>query len=167
MMNTPDPVEEGFVASLARPRGNTTGFSAMRTELVGKQQELLKEMVPQSTRIAVLANPAQPAYKLPLHQLTVTATKLGLRLHAEELRRAEELDTAFAAMTKAGANALIVLVEPRLINPQRRRIVDLAPRVGCPRFTTGEQIQAPGDSCLMGQASASKTGPSPYMWTRS
>jgi putative ABC transport system substrate-binding protein len=132
MMNTPDPVEEGFVASLARPGGNTTGFSAMRTELVGKQLELLKETVPQSSRIAVLANPAQPAYKLLLHQLTVTAPKFGLQLHAVELRRGEELNTAFAAMTQAGANALIVLAEPRLINPQRRRIVDLAAKSRLP-----------------------------------
>ena len=104
----------------------------MRTELVGKQLELLKETVPQSTRIAVLANPAQPAYKLLLHQLTVTARELGLQLHAVELRRAEELDTAFTAMTQAGANALIVLAEPRLINPLRRRIVDLAAKSRLP-----------------------------------
>jgi len=132
MMNTPDPVAEGFVASLARPGGNTTGLSAMRTELVGKQLELLKETVPQSTRIAVLANPAQPGYKLLLHTLTGAARGLGLQLHAVELRRAEELDTAFAAMTQAGANALIVLAEPRLINPQRKRIVDLAAKSRLP-----------------------------------
>ena len=104
----------------------------MRTELVGKQLELLKETVPQSTRIAVLANPAQPAYKLLLHQLTARARELGLQLHAVELRRAEELDTAFTAMTQAGANALIVLAEPRLINPQRKRIVDLAAKSRLP-----------------------------------
>ena len=126
MMGSPDPVGEGFVASLARPGRNTTGLSAMRTELVSKQLELLKETVPKSVRIAVLANPAQPGYKLLLHTLTGAARGLGLQLHAVELRRAEELDTAFAAMTQAGANALIVLAEPLLINPQRKRIVDLA-----------------------------------------
>jgi putative ABC transport system substrate-binding protein len=132
MTNTPDPVGEGFVASLARPGGNTTGLSAMRTELVGKQLALLKETVPQSTRIAVLANPAQPGYTLLLNNLTVAARGLGLQLHAAELRRAEELDTAFAAMTKADANALIVLAEPRLINPLRGRIVNLAAKSRLP-----------------------------------
>ena len=139
----------------------------MRTELVGKQLELLKETVPQSTRIAVLANPAQPAYKLLLHHLTATATKLGLRLHAVELRRAEELDTAFAAMTQAGANALIVLAEPRLINPQRRRIVDLATKSRLPAIYNWRTDTDAGGLMSMGPASPSETGRSPFMWTRS
>ena len=98
----------------------------MRTELIGKQLELLKETVPQSTRIAVLANPAQASYPALLHKLTEAAKPLGLYLHAVELRSVEELDPAFAAMTQAGVDALIVLAEPRLIIPLRERIVDLA-----------------------------------------
>jgi putative ABC transport system substrate-binding protein len=126
MMGSPDPVGEGFVASLARPGGNITGVSHVRTELIGKQLELLKEMVPQSTRIAVLANPAQPAYPALLHKLTEAARTLGLRLHAVELRSAAELDTAFAAMIQVGADALVVLDEVQLIGSLRGRIVDLA-----------------------------------------
>ena len=132
MTGSPDPVGAGFVASLAQPGGNTTGLSDLRTELIGKQLALLKETVPQSTRIAVLANPAQPSYTLLLNNLTVAARGLGLQLHAAELRRAEELDTAFAAMTKADANALIVLAEPRLINTLRGRIVNLAAKSRLP-----------------------------------
>ena len=60
MAGTPDPVGQGFVASLARPGGNTTGLSLLTAELPGKRLEILKETVPQSTRIAVLANPANP-----------------------------------------------------------------------------------------------------------
>jgi len=126
MTGSPDPVGEGFVASLAHPGGNTTGLSDLRTELIGKQLALLKETVPQSTRIAVLANPAQPAYKVLLHQLAEAAKALGLQLHAVELRGAEELDTAFASMIRAGADALVVLAEPRLIIPLNGRIADLA-----------------------------------------
>jgi putative tryptophan/tyrosine transport system substrate-binding protein len=126
MTGSPDPVGEGFVASLAQPGGNTTGLSDLRTELIGKQLALLKETVPQSTRIAVLANPAQPAYKVLLHQLAEAAKALGLQLHAVELRGAEELDTAFASMIRAGADALVVLAEPRLITPLNGRIADLA-----------------------------------------
>ena len=104
----------------------------MRTEIIGKQLELLKETVPQSTRIAVLANPAQPSYPALLHKLTEAAKPLGLYLHAVELRSAEELDPAFAAMTQAGVDALIVLAEPRLIGPLRERIVDLAAKSRLP-----------------------------------
>jgi ABC-type uncharacterized transport system substrate-binding protein len=67
-----------------------------------------------------------------LHTLTGAAKGLGLQLDAVELRRADELGTAFAAMIQAGANALIVLAEPRLINPQRKRIVDLAAKSRLP-----------------------------------
>jgi len=103
-----DPIGKGFVASLAQPGGNITGVSWLGAELLGKRLELLKETVPQSTHIAVLANPANPAYQANMDNLTVAARALGLHLHVVEVRRADELDTAFAAMTHAGAEAFIV-----------------------------------------------------------
>jgi putative ABC transport system substrate-binding protein len=121
-----DPVGEGFVASLARPVGNITGLSNQRADLIGKQLEFLKAIVPQSTRIAVLANPASPGHVPLLHNLTVAAEALKLSLHVVELRRAEELDDAFAAMTRAGTDALVVFAEPQLIRPLRGRIAALA-----------------------------------------
>jgi putative tryptophan/tyrosine transport system substrate-binding protein len=121
-----DPVGQGFVASLARPGGNITGLSFQGTELPGKRLELLKETVPQSTRIAVLANPASPGYTPLLHNLTVAAEALKLSLHVVEVHRAEALDDAFAAMTRAGADALVVFAEPQVITPQRGRIAALA-----------------------------------------
>jgi hypothetical protein len=71
---------DGLVASLAQPVGNTTGVSLMLAELPGKRLELLKETVPQSTRVAVLANPAFEVYPLYLHNLTLAARALGLHL---------------------------------------------------------------------------------------
>jgi putative ABC transport system substrate-binding protein len=121
-----DPVGQGFVASLARPGGNITGLSFQGTDLPGKRLELLKETVPQSTRIAVLANPASPGHVPLLHNLTVAAEALKLSLHVMEVHRAEALDDAFAAMTRAGADALIVFAEPQVITPQRGRIAALA-----------------------------------------
>jgi putative tryptophan/tyrosine transport system substrate-binding protein len=121
-----DPVGEGFVASLARPGGNITGLSNLRAELISKQLEFLKETVPQSTRIAVLANPASPGHVPLLHNLTVAAEALKLSLHVVEVRRAEELDDAFAAMVQVGADALIVFAEPQLLDPLRIRIGALA-----------------------------------------
>ena len=126
MTGTGDPVGAGFVASLARPGGNITGLSLMMPELPGKRLELLKETVPQSTRVAVLANPAFEVSKLYLNNLTLAARALGLQLHVVEVRRADELDTAFAAMTREGADALIVLSDPALMDPLLGRVTDLA-----------------------------------------
>jgi putative tryptophan/tyrosine transport system substrate-binding protein len=92
MAATADPVGQGFVASLAHPGGNITGLSFLVEELPGKRLEMLKETLPQSTRIAVLANPAFPAHASRMHNLTRAARALGLHLHVVEVRRADELD---------------------------------------------------------------------------
>jgi putative ABC transport system substrate-binding protein len=127
MAATSDPVGLGFVASLAQPGGNITGLSFLSAELPGKRLELLKEAVPQSTRIAVVANPAFPAYASTLDNLTVAARALGVHLHIVEVRRADELETAFAAMTHAGVDAVMALEDAVLLNSQRGRVVaDLA-----------------------------------------
>ena len=101
-------------------------MSDLGAELPGKRLEILKETVPQSARIAVLANPASPYYEPWMHNLTVAARALGLQLHVVELRRADKLDTAFAAMIQAGAEALIVLPDSTLIDSLGGRIADLA-----------------------------------------
>ena len=126
VMSSGDPVGDGYVASLARPGGNITGVSNMAVDLPGKQLELLKEMVPQSARVAVLMHADTPPRGPTLDNLTEAARALGLELHVVGLRRADELDTAFAAMTRAGADALIVLEEPRLLDALRGRIAALA-----------------------------------------
>jgi putative ABC transport system substrate-binding protein len=126
MTGTADPVGAGLVASLARPGGNTTGVSLMMAELPGKRLEILKETVPQSTRVAVLANPAFEVYTLYLHNLTVAARALGLHLQVVEVRNAEELDPAFAAMTRERADALMVLADPLLMDTLLGRVADLA-----------------------------------------
>ena len=94
--------------------------------LPGKRLELLKETMPQSTRVAVLANPASPVYAARLHNLTMAADTLGLHLHVVEVRRADELDSAFAAITRDGADALMVLSDPALMDSLLGRVADLA-----------------------------------------
>jgi putative ABC transport system substrate-binding protein len=125
-----DPVQEGFVASLARPGGNITGLSFLSTELPGKRLELLKETVPQSTRIAVMWNPVGPGYasrQVLLHNLAVAARALGLHLHVVEVRRADELDTAFAALPPARADALLVMDDALVLSSRLGgRLADLA-----------------------------------------
>jgi putative tryptophan/tyrosine transport system substrate-binding protein len=95
-------------------------------ELPEKRLDLLKETVPQLSRIAVLANPAKPAYEPQMNNLTGAARALGLQLQVMGVRRADELDTAFAVMSRAGADALIMLEDSLLLSGLRGRAVDLA-----------------------------------------
>jgi putative tryptophan/tyrosine transport system substrate-binding protein len=148
MAGTFDPVGGGFVASLAQPGGNITGLSYLGDELHGKRLELLKETVPQSTRIAVLGYPGSPSYASVLHHLTRAARTLELHLHVVEVRRADELDTAFAAMTRAGADAVIVMEDAVLLNSQRGQVVaDLAATHRLPMMYAWREWVVAG--CLM------------------
>jgi len=146
MGGTGDAVAAGFVASLAHPGGNITGLSDLSTELPGKRLELLKEMVPQSARIAALANAATFYHAARMHSLTVAAQALGMSLHVLELRSAEELDSAFAAMTREGVDALLVsTVSSVFHSPLHRRIADLAAQSQLPAmYNWRENVVAGG-----------------------
>ena len=120
-----DPVATGLVASLARPGGNITGLSAMTPELVGKQLEMLREIAPKVSRVAVLWNPANAGNPPQLRAAELAARGLGMRLQAVEARRPGEIDGAFAAMTREGAGALVVLVDVVFVD-QGKRIAELA-----------------------------------------
>ena len=120
-----DPVAAGLVTSLARPGGNITGLSNIAPELVGKQLELLKEVVPKISRVAALGNPANPSTAPQLQEAKAAAQALGLQLHAVEARGPGELDRAFAAMTSARAEAVLVLADTVFIS-HRERIANFA-----------------------------------------
>jgi putative ABC transport system substrate-binding protein len=145
-----DPVVEGFVASLAQPGGHITGLSFLQAELPQKRLEFLREAVPHSTRIGVLWSPRGPGYESRqplLHNLTAAARALELPLHVAELGHADELDNAFAAMTRAGAEALLVLEDALLIGPLRGRIAELALQHRLPAMCDWRHSVAAG--CLM------------------
>jgi putative ABC transport system substrate-binding protein len=120
-----DPVGSGIVPSLARPGGNITGLSLMAPEMSAKQLEVLKEIVPRVTRVAVLSNPANPGVPLLLREIRVAAEAKGLQLQLFEMRDPSELGTAFSAFTSNHASALLVLSDPMFF-AQRERIADLA-----------------------------------------
>ena len=120
-----DPLGSGLVPSLARPGGNITGTSLMAPDLVGKQVETLKEIVPKASRVAILWNPANPAGASQVRQAETTAQTFGLRLQKLEARNAEEIHAAFAAMTGGRADAVVVLTDSIFTN-QRRQIAELA-----------------------------------------
>jgi putative ABC transport system substrate-binding protein len=122
-----DPVATGLVASLARPGGNITGLAIISHELVGKELELLREVVPKVSRVAVLWNPTNPGNTLQLRGAEAAAQVLGVRLQPLQARGPGEIDRAFAAMTKERAGALLVLLDSMLL-AQRDRIADLAAR---------------------------------------
>jgi putative tryptophan/tyrosine transport system substrate-binding protein len=103
-----DPVRTGLVASFARPGGNLTGLTIMAEELHGKRFELLKELLPGLTRVAALWNSANPAGATVPQEMERAARALGLTLHIQAVRNAEELDAAFTAVTSARAEALVV-----------------------------------------------------------
>ena len=124
MITGSDAVVQGFVASLARPGGNITGLAGLSQDLIGKRLELLKETVPRLTRVAALANPASS--QDDTQTLPIAARGLGLQLQVWELHRPEELEQTFAAMTREGAEALLVLADPLLIDGLRSHIVTLA-----------------------------------------
>jgi putative ABC transport system substrate-binding protein len=131
MATAVDPLATGFVASLARPGGNITGLSMMTSDLVGKQMQLLKELVPKMSRVALLWNPATPSSPPQLRHAKEAASALGVRLQPLEARGPGEIDSAFAAMTRERAGAVIVLVDTAFI-PHRTRIADLAARSRLP-----------------------------------
>jgi putative ABC transport system substrate-binding protein len=122
-----DPVASGLVTSLARPGGNLTGNSMMSPDLVEKQLEILKEVVPKISRVALLHNPANPGNAPQVRHAQDAARALGVRLQLLGARGPSEIDSAFAAMTNEQAGAVIVLVDAVLQN-NRTRITDLAAR---------------------------------------
>ena len=139
-----DPVASGLVASLARPGGNLTGLTVLGPELSGKRLELLKEVLPNVTRMAALWNSANPAQELVWKEMQAAAQKLHLQLQSLEVRSANDFDIAFKAALRERAQALIPSGEP-LINTQLKRIVEFAAKNRLPAMYAGpEAVDAGG-----------------------
>jgi putative tryptophan/tyrosine transport system substrate-binding protein len=146
MVGVGDPVGSGLVASLARPGGNITGLSNLSPELVRKQLEFLKDVRPTVSRVAVLWNPANPASHLMVRAADVAAQALGVQLHLVEARGRgpDAFDSAFAAMTNAHADALLVLAD-NIFFEHRRRLAELAAMSHLPTMYQGrEHVEAGG-----------------------
>src|SRR3990170_3606711 len=131
MTNAGDPVGSGLVTSLGRPGGNVTGLSLLAPAVVGKQLELLKEVVPKVTRVAVLTNPAHPTRALMLTEAEAAMRPLGLHLQILDARGPGEFEAAFSAMTRKRAGALLILIDPMFV-VEGKRLADLAARSRLP-----------------------------------
>jgi putative tryptophan/tyrosine transport system substrate-binding protein len=145
MASVGDPVGRGFVVSLARPGGNVTGVSNFSANLVGKWLELLKEVVPTLSQVAVLRNAANPTHLLFWTEAQSAAPKLGLKLQTVEIRGHDDLDEAFTSVVRARSGAVVVLPDPLLAGVEGRRIAELATSNGLPMMSTfKEQVEVGG-----------------------
>ena len=120
-VSTADPVGNGLVASLARPGGNTTGFTGMQEDLVAKQIELLRAAVPRATRLAVLTSPAaNPAHVKMVEKASATAAGFGVSARAFETALPAALDAVLEAVANHRADALLVLPNPMYYGERER-----------------------------------------------
>jgi putative tryptophan/tyrosine transport system substrate-binding protein len=139
-----DPVGSGVVSSLSRPGGNITGISILATELTGKRLELLEEIVPSASPMAMFWNDTNPGMVLRAHEAQNDADKLGLNLQSIGVHDLISFDTAFAAINSGRFNALLVLVDP-FTREHRQRIVDFAAQQRVPAmYESREFVDAGG-----------------------
>ena len=125
MAQVNDPIGAGFVASLARPGGNITGLSIMAPELSGKQLELLKEIVPKFSRVAVLGTSTEPGNAQSVKETELAAKTLGVQLQYLDVEDPKDVDIAFRNAVRGRAHAIIFLQSP-VFSSRRKPLAELA-----------------------------------------
>jgi putative tryptophan/tyrosine transport system substrate-binding protein len=138
-----DPVEQGLVASLARPGGNLTGVSMMFTELMPKRLELLSEVAPQARVIALLVNPNAPSTARIIGDVQEAARTKGVQLHIVRAGTEGEIDAAFATLVQLQAGALIISPDA-FFNSRREQLLALASRHAVPAIYEWREFTAAG-----------------------
>jgi putative ABC transport system substrate-binding protein len=141
-----DPVGNGFVASLARPGGNITGLSALSPEISGKQLELLKEIVPKLSRVAVLGNSTEPGNPQTLKEVELAARTYKLQLQYLDVQGRNDIEIAFKNASKGRAQAALILSSPITFS-QRKQIANLASRSRLPMICPYPEYVE--DGCLV------------------
>jgi putative tryptophan/tyrosine transport system substrate-binding protein len=145
-MGVTDPVTTGLVESLARPGGNITGITNMAAILTGKRLELLKETLPQVSRVAVLWDPQAPGSVPQWQDSQLPARELGLQLYSMEVSHVEKYEAAFTEAVEARNTALWVTLNP-VANSNQKKIVDLAINHGLPSICARSDYSENG--CMM------------------
>jgi putative tryptophan/tyrosine transport system substrate-binding protein len=139
-----DPVRLGLVASLARPGGNLTGINFFNVELTAKRLELLRQLVPSATRVAVLINPANTEYtETTLREVGAAARAIGLQIQVLKASTIGEINAAFATFARERPDALFVGQEP-FFNSRRTQLVHLATRYAIPASYTARDFAEAG-----------------------
>jgi len=145
MVQGGDPVGSGFVASLARPGGNITGLATLRPELSGKRLELLKEVAPKLSRVALFASSASPEHAQVLKEAELAAGTLAVKLQFLDIRSPKDFETSFQAALKARAEAILVRVRGPILSPYRKEFAELAVKNRLPAIYEGaEEVEAGG-----------------------
>ena len=144
MAQDTDPVGSGFVASLARPGSNITGLSALAPEMSGKQLEILKQILPKLSHVAIIGNSSNPGDAQALRETVLAAGAYEIYLRYLDVQDPKEIDTTFRAATKGRADAVLLLGNP-ILNAHRKQIVDLAAKHRLPAtYARPEYIEAGG-----------------------
>ena len=139
-----DPVASGFVTSLARPGGNITGLSILAPELSGKQRELLREIIPKLSRVAVFETSTTPGAAQALKEMKLAAQAFGVKLEYLDILAFKDIETAFRAASKAHADAIVALGGP-LFNSHRTHIIELATKSRIPvMYNVSEFVDSGG-----------------------
>jgi ABC-type uncharacterized transport system substrate-binding protein len=145
MTQDTDPVGNGFVASLARPGGNITGLATLRPELSGKQLELLKEIIPKLSRVAVFGTSIFPGNAQALKEIELAAKAFGVQLQYLDVLDSKDIETAFRAAGKGRAEAVLMMVTGGVANSQRPQIAELAVKSRLPAiYRNREDVEAGG-----------------------
>jgi len=126
MAQDPDPIGSGFVASLARPGGNITGLSTLAPELSGKRLEILREVVPKLSRVAVLGFSTQPGNAQMLREVELVAKAFGVKLQYLDLLDPKDIETVFRAVSKGRANGVLMLAPGAVTGTHRKAIAEHA-----------------------------------------
>jgi putative ABC transport system substrate-binding protein len=146
MVSVSDPIGSGFVASLAHPGGNITGATSLSVDLAGKQLELLKQLLPRISRIAVVWNPDNSWHPVAVKGLEDNARSSRVQLQRLPVRAPDGFRPAFAAMARERAQAALFLADP-LTFVHRTQLMDLAARQRLP--TMGGPSEYADSGCLM------------------
>jgi putative tryptophan/tyrosine transport system substrate-binding protein len=138
-----DPVSIGLVDSINRPGGNVTGMSLMSSALESKRLELLSELMPKGTKIAILVNPDYPDTDAQLGSVETAASNIGQKIHVLNARTERELSTAFMAVIEQQAGALLVAADP-FFNRSHDQIIALAARFKVPAIYDSREFVVAG-----------------------
>jgi putative ABC transport system substrate-binding protein len=138
-----DPVQQGLVASLNRPGGNLTGVTTLNVELLSKRLELLRELRPAATVIAVLINPTSPSAETLSRDAQAAARALGLQLQILEASAERDFDSVFATLSQRGASGLVITPDPLFVS-RSAPLAELALRHAAPTVFEFRQFVAAG-----------------------
>jgi putative tryptophan/tyrosine transport system substrate-binding protein len=144
-----DPVASGVVASLARPGGNITGLSNFAPELSGKRLEILREVIPKLSRVAVLGSSTGPSYALVMRELKLAAKVLGVKLQYLDILEPKDVETAFRAAAEERADGVTTFASAMVVS-QRAQIVELAAKNRLPGIYHNSQFSEAGGLMFYG-----------------